>query len=216
MKEPTAIHWHGMELDSYYDGVAGWGGTGQQTSPPIAPGTTFVAKIAPLRAGSFIYHTHWHEPGQLTNGLYGPLLVMPPGQEFDPATDLNFLFSRGTFEPLGNLFLINGHPQPLVMPLMTEVKYRFRLTNIATNDVNLRVALRKGGAPVQWRVIAKDGADVPPTAAILKQADQFITVGETWDFEYQTSEPQELALEIYNPGAASKLRATQGILFTAP
>ena len=34
---PTAIHWHGMELESYYDGVAGWTGSGQQTSPPIPP-----------------------------------------------------------------------------------------------------------------------------------------------------------------------------------
>src|SRR6185369_7697434 len=24
--EPTAVHWHGIELDSYYDGVAGWSG----------------------------------------------------------------------------------------------------------------------------------------------------------------------------------------------
>ena len=25
---PTAVHWHGIELDSYFDGVAGWGGAG--------------------------------------------------------------------------------------------------------------------------------------------------------------------------------------------
>ena len=216
MKEATGIHWHGMELDSYYDGVAGWGGTGQQTTPPIMPSQSFVAKIAPLRSGSFIYHTHWHEPGQLTNALYGPLLVMPPGQEFNPATDLNFLFSQGVFEPLVNLLLINGHPQPLVMPLKTGVKYRFRLTNITPNAVSLRAALRRlSGEPVQWRAIAKDGADLPATAAIMKTADQFVTVGETWDFEYEAATPQELSLEVYLPGATSKARVTQGLLFSA-
>ena len=35
---PTTIHWHGIELESYYDGVVGWTGSGQQTSPPVAPG----------------------------------------------------------------------------------------------------------------------------------------------------------------------------------
>src|SRR5712692_8058432 len=208
MSQPTTIHWHGMELDSYYDGVAGWGGNGQQTSPPIPAGGSFVAKIAPLRAGSFIYHTHWHEPGQLTNGLYGPLIVMPPGKEFNTATDLNFLFSSGVFEPFGDLMLINGNPQPLVLPLKTGVKYRFRLTNITPNAANLRVALKQlSGAPVKWRILAKDGADLPATATITKTADQFITVGETYDFEYQADEPQELALEIYNPVATSKKRA---------
>ncbi len=217
MSQPTGIHWHGMELDSYYDGVAGWGGNGQQTAPPIPAGGSFVVKIAPLRAGSFIYHTHWHDPGQLTNGVYGPLIVMPPGKEFDIATDLNFLFSFGTFEPFGDMMLINGNPQPHVLPLKTGVKYRFRLTNIAPNPANLRVALKQlSGAPVKWRILAKDGADLPATAAIKKTADQFITVGETYDFEYQADEPQELALEIYNPVATSKLRAVQGIVFSAP
>ena len=28
LPEATAIHWHGMELDSYYDGVHGWSGVG--------------------------------------------------------------------------------------------------------------------------------------------------------------------------------------------
>jgi FtsP/CotA-like multicopper oxidase with cupredoxin domain len=211
------MHWHGMELDSYYDGVAGWGGDARQTAPPIPPGGSFVAKIAPLRAGSFIYHTHWHEVGQLTNGVYGPLLVMPPGKEFDIATDLNLLFSFGTFEPFGGMLLINGNPQPRVLPLKTGIKYRFRLTNITPNSADLRVALKQlSGAPVKWRILAKDGADLPATAAIVKSADQFLTVGETYDFEYRADEPQELALEVYLPAAVFKLRAVQGIVLSAP
>ena len=77
---PTAIHWHGIELESYYDGVPGWTGSGQQTSPAIAPGGSFVARMAPPRAGTFIYHTHWHDRAQLLNGVYGPLIVVEPGQ----------------------------------------------------------------------------------------------------------------------------------------
>jgi manganese oxidase len=58
LKDSTAIHWHGIELESYYDGVAGWSGEGTQITPPIAPGTSFVARMTPPRAGTFIYHTH--------------------------------------------------------------------------------------------------------------------------------------------------------------
>jgi FtsP/CotA-like multicopper oxidase with cupredoxin domain len=79
---PTVIHWHGIELESYYDGVAGWTGSGQQTTPPVAPGTSFIAHMTPPRAGTFIYHTHWHDNVQLLNGLYGPLIVLEPGQKY--------------------------------------------------------------------------------------------------------------------------------------
>jgi FtsP/CotA-like multicopper oxidase with cupredoxin domain len=73
---PTAIHWHGIELESYYDGVPGWSGD-KQITPPIAPGSSFVARMVPPRAGTFISHTHWHDEYQLTNGIYGPLIVLP-------------------------------------------------------------------------------------------------------------------------------------------
>ncbi len=35
--ESTAIHWHGMELDSIYDGVHGWSGVNQNLAPLIPP-----------------------------------------------------------------------------------------------------------------------------------------------------------------------------------
>src|SRR3972149_5235715 len=35
--EPTAVHWHGIELESYSDGVAGGGGGAGRLGPPLAP-----------------------------------------------------------------------------------------------------------------------------------------------------------------------------------
>jgi len=212
-KQPTAIHWHGIELESYYDGVAGWTGTAQQATPAIQPGESFVAQMVPPRAGTFIYHTHWHERGQLENGIYGPLIVLPSGQEFDPTSDQIFLFSLGVFEPFGSMLLINGRPQPLALQLAVGTKYRFRLINIAPDNARMRASLRRAGTPVQWRIIAKDGADLPPSAATMQTAELGITVGETYDFEYEASTSQELALEVYLPGP--KLRATQGLVFAA-
>ncbi len=212
-KQPTAIHWHGIELESYYDGVAGWTGTPQQTSPAINPGESFLVRMVPPRAGTFIYHTHWHDREQLENGIYGPLIVVPSDQKFNPESDKTFLFSLGEFEPFGPLLLINGHPQPAPLRLVAGKKYHFRLINITPNNAEMRASLRKAGAPVQWRIVAKDGADLPPVAALLQTAEFGITVGETYDFEYEASTPEELALEIYLP--VPKLRVTQGLVFVA-
>ena len=103
--------------------------------------------MAPPRAGTFIYQTHWHDQGQLENGIYGPLIVLPTGQEFDPASDKTFLFSLGVFGPLGHLLLINGHPQPAPLRLVTGKKYRLRLINISPNNEGMKAALRRSYPP---------------------------------------------------------------------
>jgi FtsP/CotA-like multicopper oxidase with cupredoxin domain len=41
--ESTAIHWHGIELESYFDGVAGFSGIEKRLSPVIAPRDSFEA-----------------------------------------------------------------------------------------------------------------------------------------------------------------------------
>ena len=64
-------------------------------TPPIEPGQSFVARYTPPRTGTFIYHTHWHNFLQLTGGLYGPLIVLPQGQTFDPATDIPMVIGLG-------------------------------------------------------------------------------------------------------------------------
>ena len=37
LPEATAVHWHGIELESYFDGVAGYSGHGRRIAPAIAP-----------------------------------------------------------------------------------------------------------------------------------------------------------------------------------
>ena len=211
LSQPTAIHWHGIELESYYDGVPGWSGTSTEITPPIAPGTSFTARMAPPRAGTFIYHTHWHDPSQLTNGIYGPLIVLPPGDKFDPTADLPFVFSIGDFDAVQRLALINGTPQPKTLQLQASKKYRFRFINISTNNQGMQVSLRNAQGPVEWRVIAKDAVDRAPGATPPTKAQLTVTVGETYDVEFSTPEPQELLLELLQPG--QKIHTSQTLLF---
>jgi FtsP/CotA-like multicopper oxidase with cupredoxin domain len=94
LPEGTAIHWHGMELESYYDGVHGFSGIGQRVTPLIEPGGSFVVRFTPPRTGTFMYHTHLHDNTQLTSGLYGAMLVVEPAESVDEATDHVFVIGR--------------------------------------------------------------------------------------------------------------------------
>jgi FtsP/CotA-like multicopper oxidase with cupredoxin domain len=198
--EPTAIHWHGIELESYYDGVAGWTGSGEQTTPAITPGSSFVARMTPPRAGTFIYHTHWHDETQLLNGIYGPLIVLEPGHKYDQEHDRTIVFSTGQYAPLGLMLLVNGTPQPDPLLLRTGTQYRFRFINITRNDMDLRVRLVRKDVPMQWKVVAKDGADLPPAQLKFSIAEMGVPVGSTCDVEFQAKSEGNLDLQVYVPG----------------
>jgi FtsP/CotA-like multicopper oxidase with cupredoxin domain len=198
MSEPTAIHWHGIEIDSYFDGVPGFGGTAGHVAQPIAPGASFVARITPPRAGTFIYHTHWHDASQLAGGLYGALLVLEPGEQYDPATDhvaiigLNGINAPGPHEP----FALNGRSKPAPIQLRAGVPNRLRLINITATNVALVSSLGDQSDLVEWKPLAKDGATLPPAQSKVRRARQPIAVGETYDFEIAPRAPQTLWLEV--------------------
>jgi FtsP/CotA-like multicopper oxidase with cupredoxin domain len=199
LREPTAVHWHGIEIDSYHDGVPGWGGSGAQVTPPVEPGRSFVARFTPPRAGTFIYHTHWHNFLQLTGGLYGPLLVLRPDQKFDPETDIPLVIGIGGALDLKSPVLLNGNAQPEPLRLKAGVKYRLRFINITTNGNGLEVSLLGGSSPARWRAVAKDGEDLPPAQAIEREAQLTIGVGETYDFEFAPTTKGDLRLEVVRP-----------------
>jgi len=196
LAEMLAVHWHGIELESYFDGVPGVSGSGGHIMLPIAPGGSFVARFTPPRAGTFIYHSHIDDVRQLSTGLYGALIVLEPGQSFDPETDRIMLLSVGG--PANDApLLLNGGAQPEPIELRGGTKYRFRFINIMAANPPLVVLLVSGNAPLSWRAIAKDGADLPSAQATTRPARQVIAVGETYDFEFQPKSPGELRLDIF-------------------
>jgi FtsP/CotA-like multicopper oxidase with cupredoxin domain len=212
LSEPTAIHWHGLEIESYYDGVPGWDGTAQRMTPAIAPGSSFVAYMTPPRAGTFIYHTHWHDVKQLTGGLYGALLVLEPGQKYDPSTDKVFLLGRSGPDELRDPLMLNGSPQPGMMVLLLGKSYRFRLINITPNDSQVASSLTSGGHPAKWRAIAKDGADLPSQQATVRDAVQSISVGETYDFAFAPKQPGRYELRFFSPIFGSEVTQVMAVV----
>lgn len=192
LASPTAVHWHGIELESYFDGVPGWNQDSHGVTAPIAPGKSFIAEMTPPRAGTFIYHTHWHDIEQLTSGLYGPLIVMPPGRRFDSDTDKVILISRGGPDFPRSPLLIDGSAQPAPLQLRVGTHYRFRLINITPEDMDLEVSLIEEDKPVTWTAIARDGRDLPAEQSIAQPALLRLPVGGTADFDYIATEKKEL------------------------
>jgi manganese oxidase len=196
LDEPTSVHWHGMELDSYFDGVSGWSGNATRISPPVMAGDSFIVHITPPRAGTFIYHSHFEEERQLSSGLYGPLIVTEPGAGHDPDTDLSWVLSQGG--PHREIqVLFNGTTSPTVTLDAGRV-YRIRLININPN-IPLRFALMRDSLPVQWKAVAKDGADLPPHQVTVRPATQLIGVGEAYDFELAPTAPSTWRMTAHGP-----------------
>lgn len=190
LAEPTSIHWHGLELESLYDGVHGWSGAGARTAPMIPPGGTFVVRLTPPRAGTFIYHTHVHDYRQLTSGLYGGLVVAERLEDVDPATDHVVVVGRRHATEADSILeaadsvVLNGD-RALRVVWSAGRTHRLRLVNITPDDI-LHIALTRAGDPVTWRVVAKDGASWDAPAAAAGPARVQLAVGETIDVEIAT------------------------------
>jgi FtsP/CotA-like multicopper oxidase with cupredoxin domain len=189
----VSVHWHGIELESYYDGVGDWSGTPGHIAPPIEPGDSFVVRMTPDRAGTFIYHTHVEEGQQLNSGLYGPLIIVPPGGTIDSTTDRIFLLGRGGKSEDAPP-LLNGRVVPEPLDLAAGTTYRLRFINITANDFE-RIRILADTVPQQWRAFAKDGAELPPGQATAGRAVQIFGPGETYDFEYAPRVAGDLTME---------------------
>lgn len=192
LSEPTAVHWHAIELQSYYDGVPGWTGHDKQVTPMIPPGKSFDVYFTPPRAGTFIYHTHMNDLVQMGSGLYGPLIVLPPGETLQPDSDNIFLISRHGTRKEGEL-LLNGVQAPEARHWRIGRPYRLRFINISPNN-SVKVALARNGEPAAWTSLAKDGADLPPAQAVSGPAAFLIAPGETYDFQFRPEREGEMEL----------------------
>lgn len=205
LKETTAIHWHGLELESYSDGVAGWSGFEDHLAPVIAPGKSFTAHLTTPRAGTFIYHTHLNDVEQITSGLYGAIVVLEPGQPFDPKTDHVFLASWDSRQTDPPHFMVNGDTVAAPLELLSGIAHRFRFINIGAAG-RVIFAIRKDSTLVQWRRVAKDGADLPVAAAVVTPALQRLGTGETFDAQFSPPARGEYTLTVSSPATTKTYR----------
>jgi len=213
LPEATAVHWHGIEVDSYYDGVAGFAGRDQLIAPAIPPGGTFEARFTPPRSGTFIYHTHVNEVRQLQAGLSGALIVVDSRAAYDPSHDFVMLVTTPRRVADADFVLLNGGLTPAAQEMRVGERYRLRFINMHTYRPNLRMRLLRDGHLASWRALAKDGMDLPSDQAVVGPSEVQMGNGETYDFEFVPETAGEHRLEIRGGGGA--LLASMAIQVTA-
>jgi len=67
MAEGTSIHWHGLLLPNFQDGVP------YLTTPPILPGKTLRYEFPLIQSGTYWYHSHTLLQEQ--SGVYGNIVI---------------------------------------------------------------------------------------------------------------------------------------------
>ena len=90
MDEETSVHWHGLILPNFYDGVP------YLTTPPIKANTTFQYRIPINQSGTYWYHSHTMLQEQ--KGVYGSIVIHPKEKTLDYDKDLVVVLSDWTNE----------------------------------------------------------------------------------------------------------------------
>ena len=79
LAEHTSIHWHGIRVPNAMDGVQ------YVTQKPVEPGQSFIYDFTLPDTGTFFFHPHCNETGQVGHGLLGVVIVT--GDESEPFDD---------------------------------------------------------------------------------------------------------------------------------
>jgi FtsP/CotA-like multicopper oxidase with cupredoxin domain len=206
MDEYTGVHWHGLEIESFPDGVPGFSGMGKNIMPPIAPGDSFVAEFTPPRNGTFPYHSHLHELRQIGSGMYGAIIVSDAPRD---TTREHVIVAGGggvpMFHKLGPSFLlVNGRREPRPIHMTVGDTNRLRIVSIHSDDI-LKFRLGDDSTVARWGPIARDGADLPAglrgsTSAIIEMGP-----GQTADFLYIPERVGKLELEVWITPAGTRV-----------
>ncbi|MBC8089854.1 MAG: multicopper oxidase domain-containing protein [Phycisphaerae bacterium] len=185
LSEPTSIHWHGLEIESFPDGVPHWSGLGTNVYSQIAPNDTFVAAFTPPRSGTFPYHSHLNDRHQINSGMYGALIVTDKPR--DLTHDHLIVVGGGGPELLKKnespFALVNGRRSPAPLRLTVGEKHRLRVVTIHP-DWRVSLTLQNDSSIARWRAVAKDGADLPTALATVRPAHIVMGPGQTNDFEF--------------------------------
>ncbi|MBC8087528.1 MAG: multicopper oxidase domain-containing protein [Phycisphaerae bacterium] len=203
LAQPLSVHWHGLELDSYYDGVGGFSGDRARIAPMIAPNNSFSVQITPPRVGTFMYHVHGERGSELASGLYGPLLVLDHDSTFDADRDRIFVMADGGPGTETTPF-VNGTARPDTMDMVVGTTYRLRIISIA-NDDSFVTTMRGPGAPPTWRVMARDGAALPDGPSAPAAARYVGGPGHTRDVAFTPGTAGDYTMEVVRTRLGSTL-----------
>ncbi|VAW15639.1 Multicopper oxidase, partial [hydrothermal vent metagenome] len=186
MDVETSIHWHGLLLPNFHDGVP------YLNTPPIEPGHTLKYEFAIKQSGTYWYHGHTMLQEQV--GIFGSFIIHPKEKTLDYDKELVLMLSDWT----------NEKPMSVLRNLKRGTEwYNFRKgTATPLNQVIKRGAF---GAQLNFWRQRMEGADI---ADIYYPA--FLINGEQ-SIEYpEFKAGEKVRLRIIDGGASTQFWITFG------
>jgi len=186
MSEETSIHWHGLLLPNFFDGVP------YLTTPPIEPGHTQKYEFALKQSGTYWYHSHTLLQEQ--SGVFGSFVIQPKEKTFDYDKELVLMLSDWT----------NENPMDVLRNLKRGNEW-YGIRKGTATPLNKVIARGAFGAQLKFWKQRMNGADI---ADVYYPA--FLINGEE-KIEYPEFRPGEkIRLRIINGGASTSFWMTFG------
>jgi FtsP/CotA-like multicopper oxidase with cupredoxin domain len=138
----VTIHWHGVDVPNAEDGVAG------VTQNAVLPGEHYVYRFRAEQVGTFWYHTHQASSKEVRRGLFGALVIEPPGGS---RHQLDLALVAHTFDGIPTLNANDRLDRRTITP---GAPVRLRLIN--SDNVPHRFVLNG----TRFLVLAIDGTDL--------------------------------------------------------
>ena len=186
MDTETSVHWHGLLLPSFYDGVP------YLNTPPIMPGEVQKYEFPLIQSGTYWYHSHTMLQEQ--SGVYGSIIIDPKEPTLTYDTDLVMVLSDWTFEK----------PQNVLRNLKRGLEW-YNIKKGTATPLNRVIAQGGLGAQINFWKQRMEGADI---ADIYYPA--FLTNGAPVQEYPQFAPGERVRVRFINAGASSQFWLTFG------
>jgi len=141
MEMETSIHWHGMILPNFYDGVP------YLSTPPIEPGKTLKYEFAIKQNGTYWYHSHTMLQEQ--SGVFGSIVIQPKEKTLEYDKDLVLMLSDWT----------NEKPMDVLRSLKRGTEW-YNIKKGTATPLNQVIARGALGAQIDFWRQRMEGADI--------------------------------------------------------
>jgi hypothetical protein len=197
LPEPTAMHWHGLEVPNAMDGVEGI------TQDLIPPGGVFVYEFTLHQHGTFFYHSH--RPMQQMMGLIG-LFIIHPRTPYEPRVDRDFAWILQEWASLPNnptpnslamefnWLTMNGKAAPATTPVVCKLgeRVRLRFVNLGMDHHPMHIHGHT------WVVTGTEGGRIPRTAWQPGNTE-IVGVAQARAMEFTANNPGDWMLHCHLP-----------------
>lgn len=186
MDVETSIHWHGLLLPNFYDGVP------YISTPPIEPGETFTYEFSIKQNGTYWYHSHTGLQEQ--SGVYGSIVIQPKEKTLDYDKELVVMLSDWT----------NEKPKTVLRYLKRGSEW-YNLRKGTSTPLNKVIARGALGAQLKFWKQRMNSADI---ADIYYPA--FLINGEQTSEHPEFKPGEKVRLRVIDGGASTSFWITFG------